>query len=311
MASIAVNKEEVVSVELPAPASWKKLFIPKKGGTPRKNEIVFVAPTGEEISGRKQLEQYLKSHPGNPSISEFDWSTGETPRRSARISEKLKATPPSTEKEPPKKRARKSLGAKKDDKETDAAKQETENKGHEDMLDAGATEKKSEEPEGGNDIIRATLVEGEGKADAEDRKEPDSTVKENGTVENGVKDVGVQNETDDKNAPIAVEKGEEKLDSKEVEKPETEIGKDDGADAAGKDKAGTAAAAAAANNGVEQELPNGVAPPEAETKEVEVCDGKLKLQVEDARVAVMENRKVEQTGQRETAQCPSPAPIAC
>nr|XP_027123239.1 methyl-CpG-binding domain-containing protein 11-like isoform X2 [Coffea arabica] len=105
MASIAVNKEEVVSVELPAPASWKKLFIPKKGGTPRKNEIVFVAPTGEEISGRKQLEQYLKSHPGNPSILEFDWSTGETPRRSARISEKLKATPPPTEKEPPKKKS--------------------------------------------------------------------------------------------------------------------------------------------------------------------------------------------------------------
>lgn len=53
-------------------------FIPKKGGTgtPRRNEIVFVAPTGEEIKNKKQLDQYLKSHPGGPSSSEFDWSTG-------------------------------------------------------------------------------------------------------------------------------------------------------------------------------------------------------------------------------------------
>ncbi|KAG6697509.1 hypothetical protein I3842_09G204500 [Carya illinoinensis] len=38
-------------------------FLPKKGGTPRKNEIMFVAPTREEINNKKQLEQYLKSHP--------------------------------------------------------------------------------------------------------------------------------------------------------------------------------------------------------------------------------------------------------
>lgn len=107
--------DEVISVELPAPPSWKKLFIPKKSGTPRKSEIVFIAPTGEEIGNRRLLEQYLKSHPGGPAISEFDWSTGETPRRSARISEKVKATPP--KEEPPKKRSRKSSGSKKDSKE--------------------------------------------------------------------------------------------------------------------------------------------------------------------------------------------------
>ena len=77
---------------------------------------MFIAPTGEEINNRKQLEQYLKSHPGNPPIAEFDWGTGETPRRSSRISEKAKATP-TPEKEPPKKRGRKSLSAKKEDKE--------------------------------------------------------------------------------------------------------------------------------------------------------------------------------------------------
>ncbi|VVA97769.1 unnamed protein product [Arabis nemorensis] len=108
------TEEEVVSVELPAPSSWKKLFFPNKVGSVKKTEIVFVAPTGEEISNRKQLEQYLKSHPGNPAIAEFDWTTSGTPRRSARISEKTKSTP-SPDKEPPKKRGRtKSSGSKKD-----------------------------------------------------------------------------------------------------------------------------------------------------------------------------------------------------
>ncbi|MFS7912287.1 putative Methyl-CpG-binding domain-containing protein [Helianthus anomalus] len=44
-------------------------FLPKKVGTPKKNEIVFTAPTGEEITTRKQLDQYLKAHPGGPKIS--------------------------------------------------------------------------------------------------------------------------------------------------------------------------------------------------------------------------------------------------
>ncbi|KAJ6427453.1 hypothetical protein OIU84_022950 [Salix udensis] len=59
---------------------------------------------------------YLKSHPGNPAVSEFDWGTGENPRRSARFSEKAKASP--TEKESPRKRSRKSSGSKKGEKES-------------------------------------------------------------------------------------------------------------------------------------------------------------------------------------------------
>ncbi|KAJ6715259.1 METHYL-CPG BINDING DOMAIN CONTAINING PROTEIN EXPRESSED [Salix viminalis] len=59
---------------------------------------------------------YLKSHPGNPAVSEFDWGTGENPRRSARFSEKAKASPP--EKESPRKRSRKSSGSKKGEKES-------------------------------------------------------------------------------------------------------------------------------------------------------------------------------------------------
>lgn len=113
-------REEVVSVELPAPAGWKKKFFPKQGGTPKKNEIIFTSPTGEEVVSKRQLEQYLKAHPGGPAVSEFDWGTGETPRRSARISEKVKASPP-PKSEPPKKRSRKSLDSKKDNEDKEAA----------------------------------------------------------------------------------------------------------------------------------------------------------------------------------------------
>uniref|UniRef100_A0A6N2N512 Uncharacterized protein n=1 Tax=Salix viminalis TaxID=40686 RepID=A0A6N2N512_SALVM len=70
----------------------------------------------EEINNWNQLKAYLKSHPGNPAVSEFDWGTGENPRRSARFSEKAKASPP--EKESPRKRSRKSSGSKKGEKES-------------------------------------------------------------------------------------------------------------------------------------------------------------------------------------------------
>ncbi|XP_013645109.2 glucan endo-1,3-beta-glucosidase 14 [Brassica napus] len=121
------TEEESVSVELPAPSSWKKLFFPNKVGSVKKTEIVFVAPTGEEISNRKQLDQYLKSHPGNPSITEFDWTTSGTPRRSARISDKKTKSTPSPDKEPPKKRGRtKSSGSKKDAEEEGEKPEDTE-----------------------------------------------------------------------------------------------------------------------------------------------------------------------------------------
>ncbi|CAA7403942.1 unnamed protein product [Spirodela intermedia] len=113
----AATEAEVLSVELPAPAGWKKKLIPKKGGTPGRNEVAFVAPTGEEVKNRKQLELYLRAHPGGPSLSEFDWGTGDTPRRSARISERAKAAPETPEGEQPRKRARKSA-TKKGDKES-------------------------------------------------------------------------------------------------------------------------------------------------------------------------------------------------
>ncbi|CAL0335276.1 unnamed protein product [Lupinus luteus] len=133
-------KDEIFSLQLPAPLSWKKLFFPKKKGTPRKSEIVFIAPTGEQISSKRQLEKYLKAHPGNPAVSEFDWGTGETPRRSARITEKIKSTSPA-ESESPKKRSRKSSGSKKkDDNETEPASED------------GKAKSAAEEPEKAEDI---------------------------------------------------------------------------------------------------------------------------------------------------------------
>ncbi|KAJ7002886.1 methyl-CpG-binding domain-containing protein 11-like [Populus alba x Populus x berolinensis] len=63
--------------------------------------------------------------------------TGETPRRSARISEKAKATPP--EKEHPKKRGQKSSGSKKD--ETGTVTEENESGNEVQMQDAEGTEK--------------------------------------------------------------------------------------------------------------------------------------------------------------------------
>ncbi|MFS8018464.1 putative Methyl-CpG-binding domain-containing protein [Helianthus anomalus] len=100
------------------------MFLPKKAGTPKKNEIVFTAPTGQEITTRKQLDQYLKAHPGGPKISEFNWGTSETLRRSSRINEKVKKAPPLVKTEPVKKKPRRS-SASKDKKDKEPEEDET------------------------------------------------------------------------------------------------------------------------------------------------------------------------------------------
>ncbi|KAI3786873.1 hypothetical protein L1987_40912 [Smallanthus sonchifolius] len=181
--------DEVVSLELPAPSGWKKMFLPKKAGTPKKNEIVFTAPTGEEITTRKQLDQYLKSHPGGPKISEFDWGTGETPRRSSRIVEKVKlAPPPLPETEPAKKKAKRSALKKgKKDKEPkedetpekekaeDVEMQEAEKP--DDKQKEEASEKTITEDNQKQDGDTDVPVEGEGRAEKDDnQKEKDENV---------------------------------------------------------------------------------------------------------------------------------------
>ncbi|KAJ6958473.1 hypothetical protein NC653_040194 [Populus alba x Populus x berolinensis] len=138
---------------IPGVVQW---FVPKKGGTPKKGEIIFTAPTGEEIASKRQLEQYLRAHPGGPAASEFDWGTGETPRRSARISEKAKVTPVK-ESEPPKKRSRKSA-ASKESKETETTFEGTE----EAKEEAEKTEMNDMEVEEGKDVVKENQVENKG-----------------------------------------------------------------------------------------------------------------------------------------------------
>lgn len=127
---------------------------------PKKSEIVFTAPTGEEISNKKQLEQYLKAHPHGPASSEFDWGTGETPRRSARISEKAKISPAANS-EPPKKRGRKSSASKNDGKEAENAPESTEEAKEVEMKEAEKTEDNAK-VEKENDILKESRDENEG-----------------------------------------------------------------------------------------------------------------------------------------------------
>lgn len=75
---------------------WKRKQAVKKGGTPRKKDVIFVAPDGEEIKTKRQLEKYLKAHSGTLSVSDFEWGVTatdavtptESRRRSARLSSK-------------------------------------------------------------------------------------------------------------------------------------------------------------------------------------------------------------------------------
>ncbi|GER36523.1 methyl-CpG binding domain containing protein [Striga asiatica] len=127
MATGEENKQDdVVAIELPAPTGWVKKFTPKKGGTPQRNDIVFISPTGEEIKNKRQLDQYLKSHPDGPAVNEFDWGTGDTPRRSARLSEKSKAPEGPTSSSPKKRRKKLSTKEESDEKSNADAEGETE-----------------------------------------------------------------------------------------------------------------------------------------------------------------------------------------
>lgn len=158
-------------------------FVAKKSGTPKKNEIIFTAPSGEEITGRRQLEQYLKAHPGSPAVSEFDWGTGETPRRSARISEKSKAAP-TRETEPPKKRSRKSAASKNETKETEIATEGAEAKEIQ-MRDAGKSGKDKTDVEAGKEDLKGDQADNKDKPRESDAK-TEATPTEEAKVERGV-----------------------------------------------------------------------------------------------------------------------------
>ncbi|PON90098.1 Methyl-CpG DNA binding [Trema orientale] len=300
--------DEVVSVELPAPPAWKKLFVPKKAGTPRKTEIIFIAPSGEEITSRKQLEQYLKSHPGNPAVSEFDWGTGETPRRSARISEKVKVTPP-PENEPPRKRRRSSV-SKKDKKEVEAAHEEN---GPE------ATEKKDAGADGEKDTSQENQVESGGKT-----QENDITKIDKANVEETK-----ASDTKDKEAHLNQAEGEA-ANSKKGLGEEKDLVADTAAEDQSSNKAVAngssdkkenvdAAVTVEANGGAQKENPNGVAPPsEGVVKakpDAQESTGKPNVEAEEKiekkDEAVVENGKVDLVGRADAPQHPAPAPVSC
>ncbi|KAK3210938.1 hypothetical protein Dsin_015644, partial [Dipteronia sinensis] len=175
MASSQTVEQQSLCFELPAPSGWKKKFMPKKRGTPKKSEIIFISPTGEEISNKRQLEKYLKGHPGGPATSEFDWGTGETPRRSARISEKSKSSTPA-DNEPPKKRGRNSAASKKD-KTEDVQ-----------MQEAGRVEKDNAEVEEGKDAVKESQDENENEQGPDTKTEAapeDSKDEQDVNISNG------------------------------------------------------------------------------------------------------------------------------
>jgi hypothetical protein len=257
---------------------------------------MFIAPTGEEINNKRQLEQYLKSNPGNPAISEFDWGTGETPRRSARISEKVKATPPS-ENEPLKKRSRKSLGTKKDNKEEEAAPEEAEGTKEIQMQDAEVAGKEDAEAGKEKDVSKETPVENGDKKqeDAEENKSTNASAEapdaDKTQIEEHVKQQDVAVAADEKLAEGAV--------ATEATKSEKLAGE--------------------ANGKAKQENPNGLAAAsKGEIKEKQVLsekDGKSNVDAEEKVKKndgeVTENGKVNQVGPADTPQQPSPAPVSC
>ncbi|CAL0330493.1 unnamed protein product [Lupinus luteus] len=189
--------EEAISIELPAPPGWKKKkkFLPKKSGTPKKNEIVFTAPTGEEINNKKQLDKYLRAHPGGPALIEFYWGTGETPRRSSRISEKAKLAPP-PESEPPKKRGKNASTSKEE------APQEKKEETKEVEMEEADETKHDKDLEEENNVVNENHDEkGPGDADLSESTHPvEAKAGENADAPNDEEKIVVKEFQDEKRA---------------------------------------------------------------------------------------------------------------
>lgn len=299
-------------------------YLPKRGGTPRKNEIVFVAPTGEEISSRKQLEQYLKSHEGNPAISEFDWGTGETPRRSARISEKVKSSPTSLEIEPQMKRRKRSSITKKE-KEAEAGKEEAEGTEVDGKPDA-AKEAEGMEVDGKQDAVtedkadedKETKVGSEDKLQEETVKVSEQDAIVDTDVQSDAKDVkpdmNGKDDVKDNGTGDASHEGEkaehEKL-SENVQEPVSEAAPHASSELATPDKpieneqgATNGAATQVANRG-----------PHVSTQEVNgIQEDSIKTSVQEQEQEQGNNLKAESMDNSKVNQSPhhpSPTPISC
>ncbi|KAI3898441.1 hypothetical protein MKX03_001339 [Papaver bracteatum] len=213
------NKDEGASVDLPAPDGWKKKFVPKKSGTPKRNEIIFVSPTGEEIKNKRQLDQYLKAHPGGPSASEFDWTPGSTPRRSARISGKSKVSE-SPESEPAQKRERKSSSKKGAKEDWDAVAVETPK---EEQTAAGkeikeSTDVEMKEAEGGEGTNAETITTTEAMQEGSEAKVQEIVPENNfdSTENPEVQEANTKNDSDGKESQSKITSTEALQEGSEV-----------------------------------------------------------------------------------------------
>ncbi|KAH0451561.1 hypothetical protein IEQ34_018860 [Dendrobium chrysotoxum] len=175
-------EKESDSVELPAPAGWKK-FIPKDGA-PKRNGVSFISPTGEEIKNRKHLDRFLRSHPGGPSPAEFDWGYGDTPRRSVRIREKVKASE-SLEDDQPKKRQRKLNSSK--------GKRKTNSEDTEEEVDE-APESENPDTQAVESIVDAVMKDGEDVSAKEKIETAAKTINENNSTELVAEGKAIKNE---------------------------------------------------------------------------------------------------------------------
>ncbi|OQU91267.1 hypothetical protein SORBI_3001G153400 [Sorghum bicolor] len=235
-------------------------------------EVLFVSPTGEEIKSKRQLTQYLKAHPGGPASSEFDWGTSDTPRRSARLSEKVKATwNPEGEKTPKRGRSSSKRGKKEEKEDVNEAGEDgasEEGKGTDvEMKDAeNAEDEKKEAPSA--DAAEKT-EEGEDKKEEAPAVDVAEKTEEGEDKKEEAPAVDAAEKTDDKEVAPVVDSAE-KADDKEVAPA---------VDAAEKTEQSTEG----------QAQPNNVAAPESEDK----GDGKP-AESESAPPAIVDEEKKEE-----------------
>ncbi|GLJ47682.1 hypothetical protein SUGI_1006990 [Cryptomeria japonica] len=217
---VAAGSPEKPIVELPAPEGWKKKLIPKK----RKDEIVYYAPTGDEIKSRAQLERYLKTHPGGPSSSEFSWTTGTTPRRSSRLSDKMQAdseTPESESKKTPSKRSRKSGAADSEDTKNSKRKSKSETaEGNEDSKEEVMKDVEPEESTKEDTVTEIVEDNNDGKKEEAEQGKPET--KQDGTDSEMV-DVGKPGEDKVADPEVNTEKDEEAVKGPEAPMEEDQV----------------------------------------------------------------------------------------
>lgn len=175
----AVTTEPATEDLTGALVGWKRKLSGKAvRGTPgKKKDVSFVAPDGEEIKTKRQLDKYLKAHPGTLTASDFEWGVAavETPpenrRRSARLNSKGRTSTDGADEEPePKqpvmKRSRKSRENGKDENDgkggpisSDKEKENGEGNGETKAMDVDASEVEIPAAEETKEMTADTIAE--------------------------------------------------------------------------------------------------------------------------------------------------------